>query len=314
MTKPLRIGTRGSDLALWQSNHIKARLSQAFPDLAIELLIIKTTGDRILDSPLSKIGDKGLFTKEIEHALLSHEIDLAVHSLKDLPTKLPEGLVIGAITEREDVRDVFIAHPSKPVQSIKELPQGAKVATGSLRRRCQLLHVRPDLEIVDLRGNLNTRLHKLEQSDWNGIVLAGAGVRRLGWTDRIAEEIPLDVMLPAVGQGALAVEIRDADAPLRDLLKVVHHDATAAATRGERAFLRHLEGGCQIPIGTYGRIEESRFKMDGLIGSLDGHRVVRGSVSGVPAEAEALGTGLAKELLERGGREILEEIRKGDEE
>ncbi len=314
MTRSLRIGTRGSELALWQSNHISSLLLQQYPDLKIELLTIKTTGDKILDSPLSKIGDKGLFTKEIEHALLENEIDIAVHSLKDLPTNLPAGLTIGAIPEREDVRDVFIAHPSQTVRSISALPQGARVATGSLRRRCQLLNFRPDLEIVEIRGNLNTRMRKLEESEWSGMILAGAGVRRLGWSSRIAEEIPLQVMLPAVGQGAMAIEIRDGDTDVANLLRPLQHDDTATATRGERAFLRHLEGGCQIPIGTYGRIEESKFKMEGLIGSLDGRRIVRGTISGPPEEAEPLAIGLARELLERGGREILEEIRKRQSE
>jgi len=309
MTKRIRIGTRGSELALWQSNHIKGRLSDVYPDMSIDLVIIKTTGDKILDSPLSKIGDKGLFTKEIEHALLEGEVDLAVHSLKDLPTVLPDGLTIDAVTKRDDVRDVFVAHSSLSVRSLKELPQHAKIATGSLRRRCQLLNFRPDLEIIDIRGNLNTRLRKLDESDWSGMILAGAGVRRLGWADRITETIPLDVMLPAVGQGALAIEIREGNSALIDLLKSLQHDESTAATRGERAFLRHLEGGCQVPIGTYGRIEESKFKLDGLIGSLDGRRIVRGTISGSVEESESLAIGLARELLERGGREILAEIR-----
>jgi hydroxymethylbilane synthase len=271
--------------------------------------MIKTLGDKILDSPLSKIGDKGLFTKEIERALLGGEIDLAVHSLKDLPTRLPPGLTIGAVTEREDVRDAFIAHPHKPYPSLSSLPKGAAIATGSLRRKCQLLHRRPDLRIVDLRGNLNTRMQKLLESSWNGMILAAAGLRRLGWEEKITEVLPVDLILPAVGQGALAVEIREGDMRVRQILHVLHHPETMQCTSGERAFLRFLEGGCQIPIGTYGRIEQGRFKLDAIVGSLDGQRVVRGTIDGDPSESEQLGIRLAQELLGRGAREILDEIR-----
>ncbi|MGH2568749.1 MAG: hydroxymethylbilane synthase, partial [Bacteroidota bacterium] len=251
----LVIGTRGSQLALWQTNFIKSRLSAAAPHLTIEVTTIRTTGDKILDSPLSKIGDKGLFTKEIEQHLLDGSIDLAVHSLKDIPTQIPPGLLLGAVTEREDVRDAFLAHPRKSHTNIGNLPRGAKIATGSLRRKCQLLAFRPDFEIIDLRGNLNTRLEKLEQSDWDGTILAKAGVARLGWESKITELLPFEVMLPAVGQGALAVEMREDDKRVAELLKPLHHEATAIATNAERALLRRLEGGCQVPIGTYGRIE-----------------------------------------------------------
>ncbi|MGB2869993.1 MAG: hydroxymethylbilane synthase [Bacteroidota bacterium] len=308
-TNRLIVGTRGSELALWQSKFIQSQLVQRYPDLTIELQPIKTLGDKILDSPLSKIGDKGLFTKEIEHALLDARIDLAVHSLKDIPTNLPAGLAIGAVLEREDTRDVFIAHPRKPGQSFLSLPKGSKVATGSLRRKCQLLSRRPDLHIVDIRGNLNTRTTKLEESDWAGMILAFAGVKRLGWEATIAEILPFDVMLPAVGQGALALEIRADDRTISDLLKPLHHDATAFAVLGERAFLRELEGGCQVPIGTHGRIENGLFVLDALIGSLDGKRVIRGKISGRPSDSEKLGISLAVELYGKGGREILEEIR-----
>jgi hydroxymethylbilane synthase len=308
-TKPLIIGTRGSELALWQSNLIKARLSELFPTLQIEIQIIKTLGDKVLDSPLSRIGDKGLFTKEIDHALLERAIDLAVHSAKDVPTILPPDLVIGAITEREDVRDVFIAHPAKNHRRFADLPRHAKIATGSLRRRCQLLQNRPDLEVIDLRGNLNTRLKKLEASDWAGMVLARAGVKRLGWEERISEVLPVEIMLPAVGQGALAIIVREHDDRVQDIVQKTHDESTAVAVRGERAFLRFLEGGCQVPIGTFGRLENGTFRLDALIGSLDGRRIVRGHIDGSPSESEALGVQLAKQLLERGGREILAEIR-----
>jgi hydroxymethylbilane synthase len=305
----LIVGTRGSELALWQSKHIKSKLSSLYPSLDVEIRIIKTLGDKILDSPLSRIGDKGLFTKEIEHALSDKSIDLAVHSLKDVPTHLPDGLVIGAITQREDVRDVFIAHPGKKHTHFKELPQNAQIATGSLRRRSQLLHARPDLRIVEIRGNLNTRLKKLEESDWDGMILAHAGVVRLGWEARITEILPFETMLPAVGQGALAIEIRVDDSSTRQKIQMLHHDPTARSVLGERALLRFLEGGCQVPIGTYGRIEEGGFFLDAIIGSIDGRRVVRGEISGAPAESEQLGEELAGQLLSRGGREILEEIR-----
>lgn len=307
--RSLVIGTRGSELALWQSNLIKARLSEFFPTLDIELRIIKTLGDQVLDSPLSRIGDKGLFTKEIDQALLGRTIDIAVHSAKDVPTSLPAGLAIGALTEREDVRDAFIVHPEKRYRYLSDLPHHAKIATGSLRRRCQLLQNRPDLEVVDVRGNLNTRLKKLERSDWDGMILARAGVRRLGGEERITEVLPVEVMLPAVGQGALAVVLREKDDRVHEVVQKVHHEGTAIAVRGERAFLRFLEGGCQVPIGTYGKIEEGTFRLDALIGSLDGKRIVKGHIEGSPTESEGLGIQLARQLFERGGREILAEIR-----
>jgi len=308
----VRIGTRGSELALWQTNWVKEHLLRHFPQLQIDTIIIKTTGDRILDSPLSKIGDKGLFIKEIEHALLNNEIDLAVHSLKDVPTSIPEGLMIGAVTRREDVHDVLIAHPKKAYHSFDELPYGAVIATGSLRRKCQVLHWRPDLQIVDIRGNLNTRFRKLEESDWDGMILARAGVARLGLEEKITEVLPIDRMLPAVGQGALAVEIRDSDRALRKLVSVVHDEATARATRAERALLRELEGGCQIPIGTYGRIDRAQLVLDAIIGTVDGKKTVRGKIRGEPEDAEAVGQRLAQTLLASGGREILQQIRRAE--
>ncbi len=306
----LIVGTRGSELALWQSTHIQSKLSSLFPSLHIELRIIKTLGDKILDSPLSKIGDKGLFTKEIERALAEKSIDLAVHSLKDVPTSLPAGLVIGAITEREDVRDVFISHPGKQLAHFNDLPLGAQIATGSLRRRSQLLHTRPDLRIMEIRGNLNTRMKKLEESTWDGIVLARAGVVRLGWENKITEILPLETMLPAVGQGALAIEIREGDATTYQTIQALHHDSTAQSVLGEqRALLRFLEGGCQVPIGTYGRIENGRFLLSAIISSDDGKRAVRGEIAGPPPESEHLGEELARQLIAEGGNEILEEIR-----
>jgi len=305
----LIIGTRGSELALWQSKFVKSRLSALFPNLRIELSIIKTTGDYILDSPLSKIGDKGLFTKEIERALIDKTIDLAVHSMKDLPTHLPAGLAIGAITEREDIRDVFISHPGRNHKTLAGLPQGAQIATGSLRRRSQLLQLRSDFRIIEIRGNLNTRMKKLEESDWDGMILACAGVKRLGWEGRITEILQPDVMLPAVGQGALALEIRDDDDNIEQYITPLHHDETARAVAGERALLRFLEGGCQVPIGTHGRMEHGKFILDAVIGSVDGKKVVRGSISGSPLASSHLGEELAMQLVGRGGKEILDEIR-----
>jgi hydroxymethylbilane synthase len=305
----LVVGSRRSQLALWQTGLITSQLERIAPELAIEIRTITTTGDKILDSPLSKIGDKGLFTKEIEQQMLEGTIDLAVHSLKDMPTQIPAGLTIGAITEREDVRDVFISHPKKPYTALRELPVGARIATGSLRRKCQLRSFRPDLTIIDIRGNLKTRFEKLDNSDWDGMILANAGVKRLGWEARITEILPLEIMLPAVGQGALAVEIREGDTRVAELIRSLHHEATAIATRAERALLRHLEGGCQVPIGTYGRIEHGKLRLDALIGSVDGTRIVRGEITGELSQAEQLGVKLANDLLENGGREILEDIR-----
>jgi hydroxymethylbilane synthase len=304
------IGTRGSELALWQATWIEQELKKLYPSLTVETVVIKTTGDKILDSPLSKIGDKGLFTKEIEKALLDNEIDLAVHSLKDVPTQLTPGLTLGAISKREDIRDVFISHPQKKHAAFNAVPQGGKIATGSLRRKCQLLQHRPDLTIIDVRGNLKTRREKLEQSDWDGMLLANAGVARLGWTSMVTEIFSPEFILPAVGQGALGIEIRENDTELLKLIAPLSHNETTVATTGERALLRHLEGGCQIPIGTYGRIESGSFKLEAMVGSLDGKKIVRGSIQGKPEESAALGVSLAKELLSKGAKEILDEIRK----
>lgn len=305
----ITIGSRGSQLALWQADWTKGELARLIPHLEIEIKIIKTTGDKILDSPLSLIGDKGLFTKEIEHALLEKEIDLAVHSLKDLPTVLPAGLTIGAITPREDMRDAFIGNPHKNIESLEQLPQGATIATGSLRRKSQLLNWRRDLNIVDIRGNLNTRFAKLGESTWEGMILARAGVIRLGFEDRITEVIPFTRILPAVGQGALGIEIREDDDAIRAIVRNLASPSTTYSTLGERAFLRYLEGGCQVPIGTHGRIEQNVFKLDALIASVDGMHLVRGKIHGEPEQSEKLGEQLAKSLYETGGKEILEEIR-----
>jgi hydroxymethylbilane synthase len=307
--KTLIIGSRGSQLALWQAHWVKSELEKHFGNLQIDVNIIKTTGDKNLESPLSQIGDKGLFTKEIEHALLDRKIDLAVHSLKDLPTMLPPGLIIGAITKREDVHDVFISHPKKQYKHFVDVPLGAKIATGSLRRKSQLLNWRPDIEVIDLRGNLNTRFAKLDASDWDGMILARAGVVRLEMGGRIVEDLPFEKMLPAVGQGALAIEISEEDHAIAQVLKPLVSEATTIAVTGERALLRLLEGGCQVPIGTHAYIESNTFMMDGMIGSLNGRKIVRGRIHGTPSMAEELGKTLARTLLEGGGKEILDRIR-----
>ncbi|HEY6953138.1 MAG TPA: hydroxymethylbilane synthase [Bacteroidota bacterium] len=308
-TSKVVIGTRGSELALWQSRWVEKQLLKLQPSLRIEIRTIKTKGDKILDSALSKIGDKGLFTKEIEHALLDGSVDIAVHSLKDIPTKVEEGLTISAICEREDVRDVFVAHGNKNYSTLADIPHGGTIATGSLRRRCQLLRIRPDLTIVEIRGNLGTRIEKLNASDWDGMLLAKAGITRLGRTELIAEILSPAQILPAVGQGALAIETRESDADVRALIKPLDHLPTRQAVLGERALLRRLEGGCQVPIGAYARIENDKYKMDAMIGSLDGKRSVRSSIEGRPNDAEKLGLELAEQLLSAGGEAILNEIR-----
>lgn len=308
----LRIGSRGSELALWQAKWVQRELTERFKGLQVEIQIIKTKGDKILDSPLSKIGDKGLFTREIESALLKNKIDLAVHSLKDLPTEFPHGLTLGAICKREDVRDVFIPHPKNPVKKLLDQPKGSQIATGSLRRKCQLLNHRPDFEIIDIRGNLNTRMKKLEESDWAGMLLARAGVVRLGWTDIVGETLDPETVLPAVGQGALGIEIREGDSKAARYVSVLHHHPTAHAALAERALLRRLEGGCQVPIGTYGRMQDGSsdiLLLDALVGSIDGRKVVRGKISGPSAEAETLGKKLAEQLLAIGAKQILRQIR-----
>lgn len=312
-SEQVTIGSRGSELALWQAHWVQHRLEQLHPGLAVSVIVIHTKGDKVLDAPLAKIGDKGLFTLEIENALLRGEIDIAVHSLKDLPTELPAGLTLGAITEREDPRDVFIPHPSNPRKKLLEQLPGAAIATGSLRRKCQLQSLRPDVQVVDIRGNLATRFRKLDESNWGGMVLARAGVVRLGKEERIGEVIEADVMLPAVGQGALGIEIRDNDPRIAALIGPLAHSATTSAALAERSLLRRLEGGCQVPIGTFARVagpeDAPRLVLDAMVGALDGTSVVRGRIEGATGEAEHLGTMLAEKLLRDGAEAILDAIR-----
>ena len=300
------IGSRGSKLALWQTNFTKNALEERFPEISFDLQIIKTKGDAVLDTALSKIGDKGLFTKEIETALLNNSIDLAVHSLKDLPTTQPAGLKIGAVSRRETPNDVFI---SKDFSSIEDLPQGARVATGSLRRKSQLLAYRADLEIVEIRGNVPTRIEKLLASDLDGLILAFAGVHRLGLDAHIRQVIPTDILLPAVGQGVMAVEIRESDAEISQMLAALNDHETEACILAERAFLRRLEGGCQVPVGALAAFELGEIFLHGFVGNLDGTRIIRQSIRGIASGAESLGNDLAEKCLAAGAAEILSEAR-----
>jgi len=305
MPSELKIGTRGSQLALFQANWVKDQLSHAHPDLNVTLIKIKTTGDKIQDVPLAKIGGKGLFVKEIEESLIQKKIDVAVHSIKDVPTEFPEGLHLSAITKREDPRDVFI---SREGWTLKDLPQGAKIGTSSLRRQAQLLHFRNDLELIPLRGNLDTRLKKLKTMNLDGIVLALAGVRRLGLEERITEIIPLDISLPAIGQGALGIETRRDDERVEDQIRFLNDRDSSIAVTAERAFLKKLEGGCQVPIAAYARPVGTGLQVDGLVGAIDGRRLIRHCVEGSIENAESLGIELAEILLRKGAKEILDEV------
>lgn len=305
MKAVLKIGTRQSLLALWQSNHIAACLRKQYPECEVVLKKIVTKGDRILDVPLAQIGGKGLFTKEIEEDLLSGEVDLAVHSLKDMPTVLPEGLCLTAITERANVGDAFV---SNKYDSFAELPLGAVVGTSSLRRKAQLLAARPDLTIRDLRGNVDTRLRKLDEGLYDAVILAAAGLERLGHGDRIKAVIPSRVCLPAVGQGALAIECRTDDAEVRQMLDFLNDMPTVHATNAERAFLGLLEGGCQVPIGVHADVEGEKVKIEAIIAALDGSTVLRDTIEGAADDAVALGQELGRKMLANGGQAILAAI------
>ncbi len=302
----LTIGTRGSKLALWQSDYIKARIEQA-TGASVELKIIKTTGDKILDVPLAKVGGKGLFTKELEVELLAGTVDLCVHSMKDVPTELPEGCVIAATPERVDPRDVLVSGPDG--FDLETLPQGARLGTSSLRRRSQVMALRPDLQIVDVRGNLDTRMRKAEEGEVDAVILASAGITRMGWSDRITHYIPPEQMVSAVGQGAIGVEIREDDPFMRQVCDILRHAETFTCITAERVVMRTLEGGCQVPIGAYARIEGGELVMDGLVGSVDGTRIVRERVTGSPDDPEALGHAMVARLRGLGADEILAAIR-----
>jgi hydroxymethylbilane synthase len=298
----LVIASRGSQLALWQARWVSAQLTALGHECRIE--IIKTTGDKITDVPLAKVGTKGLFTKEIEEALLDGRADLAVHSLKDLPTELPEGLVLAAVPEREDPRDAVVG------KRLADLPAGAKVGTSSLRRSAQLRRLRPDLTIESVRGNLDTRLRKLDEGQYDAILLAAAGLKRLGWGDRIAEILSPETMCSAVGQGALAIETRASGAGF-DAVQAMDHADTHAAVMAERGVLGALGGGCQVPIGAHATVEGGRLQLLGVVASPDGDEAIRGVASGAVSEAESLGRALGNELLERGARRILDAVYAG---
>lgn len=312
MKNKIIIGTRSSKLALWQSNFIKEELLKLYPDLSIELKEIKTKGDQILDVSLSKIGDKGLFTKEIEEAILNSEADIAVHSLKDLPTKLPSGLKIGAILNRESPHDVLIMNTSSPPLSHSPLlfflSPGSKIGTSSLRRISQLRSIRPDLEYIEIRGNVDTRIKKLDEGQYDGIVLAYAGVKRLGFENRISYNFNPEELLPAIGQGALAIEIKENDNDVENIISKLNCKNTYLSALCERAFLRKLEGGCQVPIGAYTKLAGENITLFGLIASLNGKEIIRDTVSGNKNDSEKLGLKLAEVLLRNGGAKILAEI------
>lgn len=306
MKRKYVIGSRNSDLALWQANFVKTRLESFAPERVFEIKHISTTGDQLLDVALSKIGDKGLFTRQIETELINGEIDFAVHSLKDLQTTQPAGLTIGGICKRELPNDVFI---SRKFSSIAELPDGASVATGSLRRKSQLLNRRPDLQIVEIRGNVPTRLKKFDESDLDAMILAYAGLRRLGFDSRINQLIPIDVMLPAVGQGAVAVEIRDGDKEIVELTALLDDVPTRTCVTSERAFLRRLEGGCQVPIGAFAALRNDRILLEGMVGNLDGSVIFREQIEGGVDAAEEIGDSLAAVLISKGAAELLAQTR-----
>ncbi len=305
MMKTLKIATRQSPLALWQAEHIRARLEAMHADLTVELVTFVTQGDKILDTPLAKIGGKGLFVKELEAALMDGRADLAVHSMKDVPMALPEGLSLAVICEREDPLDAFV---SNHYASFADLPQGAKVGTSSLRRKCQILKARPDIEIIDLRGNVGTRLSKLDDGQYDAIILASAGLKRLGLAERIRHTIQPDVSLPAVGQGALGLECRSQDQAVLDLILPLMHAETNVCVRAERAFNAYLEGGCQVPIAGYATLQNGQLQIEGRVGSVDGQTILKAVQYGAPEQAEMLGEELAKALLAQGAGELLKAL------
>lgn len=301
----LVIGTRGSKLALWQSEYIKG-LVEEITGLPVELKIIKTTGDKILDVPLAKVGGKGLFTKEIEVELIDCTVDLAVHSMKDVPTELPEGLAICAMPARVDPRDVIVSGAGYDLET---LPEGARMGTSSLRRIAQVRNVRPDLTIVDVRGNLDTRMRKAEEGEVDAVILAAAGITRMGWADRISHYISPDQMVSAVGQGAIGIEIREDDPFMAGVCAQIADADTMTCVTAERVVMRRLEGGCQVPIGAYARIEDHRLVMDAIVGSVSGETILRAHLEGPADEPVQLGERMVDALLELGADAILAEIR-----
>ncbi|MGD2055931.1 MAG: hydroxymethylbilane synthase [Gammaproteobacteria bacterium] len=304
-TAQLLIATRKSPLALWQAEHVRSRLLEAHPALRIELVSMSTRGDQVLDSPLARIGGKGLFVKELEQGMLEGRADIAVHSMKDVPAEFPQGLGIAAILEREDPRDAFV---SNQYESIEALPEGARVGTSSLRRQCQLRDRRPDLDLRDLRGNVGTRLARLDHGDYDAIVLACAGLKRLGLETRITRALPPEQMLPAIAQGVIGIECRLEDERIRALLEPLNHPATQLRTLAERSLNATLAGGCQAPVAGYSVLEDGMIELRGLVGWPDGREIIHGKVRGPTCDAESLGRGLAEGLLSRGARAILDEL------
>lgn len=301
----LRIATRESALALWQANYVKDRLEAAHPGLQVELVPMTTKGDQILDTPLAKVGGKGLFVKELEVAMLEGRADIAVHSMKDVPVDFPDGLMLHTICEREDPRDAFVSNNYSDFDS---LPEGAIVGTSSLRRQCQIKALRPDLEIRDLRGNVNTRLRKLDEGQYDAIILATAGLLRLEMPERIKQFMPTEVLLPANGQGAVGIECRSDDEKVQAYLSVLEHPETRVRVLTERAMNRKLEGGCQVPIGAYAEVDGDKIELRGLVGAIDGSEIIRGTIKGNTADGESLGEQLAQELLDKGADSILKEV------
>ncbi len=307
-SRTIRIGSRKSQLALIQTYWVQEQLQKSFPDITFEVHTMATHGDKILDVALAKIGDKGLFTKELELGMINQEIDFAVHSLKDLPTRLPEGLVLAAITERENPADALVVHEKHKDKQIDTLPEGAVIGTSSLRRLAQLRHQFPHFTFKDVRGNLNTRMAKLDAGEYDALILAVAGLQRLGMGDRIHQVLPKEISLHAVGQGALGIECRAEDTELISLLKAIEHPETRDRCLAERAFLRELEGGCQVPIGVNTEINGSNLTLTGIVASVDGQKVVKDTISGETKDAEQLGTQLAKQMRGQGAQEILDQI------
>jgi len=305
MTQTIRIATRRSPLALWQAEFVRSSLIALHPGIKVELIKMVTQGDKILDTPLAKVGGKGLFVKELELGMLQGEADIAVHSMKDVPVEFPDGLHLGVICQREDPSDAFV---SNNYSTIKALPHGAIVGTSSLRRQCQLRAWRPDLQIKDLRGNVNTRLSKLDKSEYDAIILASAGLKRLGFQDRIRHSLDIAISLPAVGQGAVGIECRIDDESINELIAPLNHETTRVCVSAERAMNRRLEGGCQVPIAGYAVLEFDQIKLSGLVGQPDGKQVVRGHVEGPAKDAEQLGVRLADDLLSRGAKQILRQV------
>jgi len=305
MSELIRIATRGSALALWQANWVRDRLMADDPHLAVELLVLKTRGDKILDRALSEVGGKGLFVKEIEEALLDGRAEVAVHSMKDLPADIPVGLVLGAVPEREDPRDALVVAPRLTARDVASLPEGARIGTSSLRRVCQLKARRPDLDIVPLRGNVDTRVRKVDAGELDAIVLACAGLKRLGHGARITAPLSTGESLPAIGQGALAIECRTDDPKTLARLARLDHPTTAHAVTAERAFLRRLQGDCKTPLAAHATVDGARLTMEGLVGAPDGSKLLRHSLEGTTEDAGAVGHALAEELLRQGADRLL---------